>query len=115
MSDSKDARKRAIDEYKQRKPRCGIFAIRCASTGHAWVGAVPDLDAARNGSWFTLRTGSHRNAALQAEWRAHGEADFTFAVLEELDEDVSPLLVKDLLEQKKLEWANREGAQTLLR
>jgi hypothetical protein len=115
MSDSKEARRRAIDEYKQRKPRRGIFVIRCAPTGQAWVGAAPDLDAARNGAWFTLRTGAHRNAALQAEWRAHGEADFSFEVLEELDEDVSPLLVKDLLEQKKLEWAAREGAETLLR
>jgi hypothetical protein len=115
MSVSKDARRQAIDEYRNRKPRRGVFAVRCLATGRAWVGAAPDLDAARNGAWFTLRTGSHRQPDLQAEWRAHGEDQFRFEVLEELDGDIFPLLLSDALNQKKAEWAQREGATTLLR
>jgi hypothetical protein len=114
MSISKGSRKQAIDEYKNRKPRRGVFVLRCDSTGHAWVGASRDLNAARNGLWFVLRTGTNRNPELQAEWRAHGEEHFQFEVLEELDPDESPLLVNDLLEEKKRAHALKEHAQTLL-
>ena len=31
---SKQSRKEAIKEFKERKPFLGIFAIRCTSTGH---------------------------------------------------------------------------------
>jgi hypothetical protein len=114
MKISKDERKKAIEEYKTRTPRRGVFVVRCDSTNHAWVGASRDLDAARNGLWFMLRNGSSRNAELQAEWRAHGEPHFRFEVLEELDAEVSPMLVGDLLEEKKREHAGREHARTLL-
>jgi len=108
------ARKTAIDEYKNRKPHRGVFAVRCSATRHVWVGASPNLEAARNGAWFTLRAGSHRDAALQAEWREHGEASFRYDILEELDDDVLPMAVPDLLKQKKREWALKEQARTLL-
>jgi hypothetical protein len=114
MSISKESRKHAIDEYKNRKPRRGVFVVRCDATGHAWVGASRNLDAARNGLWFVLRTGSSRNPELQAEWRAQGEEHFRFDVLEELDPDESPILVNDLLDEKKREHALREQARTLL-
>ena len=114
MTGSKEARKRAIADYKSRKMHRGVFAVRCALTGHVWVGASPNLDAAKNGLWFMLRLGSAREAALLAEWRTHGEDAFTFEVLEELDEDEQPMLVNDLLQSKKREWAAHEGARTLL-
>ena len=107
-------RRAAIDEYKNRKPRRGVFAVRCTATGHVWVGASPNLEAARNGTWFTLRANAHRDAALQAEWRAHGEETFRYDVLEELDPDALPMSVSDLLKEKKREWASRERAPTLL-
>jgi hypothetical protein len=107
-------RKAAIDQYKNRKPHRGVFAVRCVATGHVWVGASPNLEAARNGAWFTLRAGSHRDAALQAEWREHGEEAFRYEILEELDEDVLPMTVPDLLKQKKHDWASTEGARILL-
>jgi hypothetical protein len=114
MSVSRDTRTRAIDEYKNRTLHRGVFVVRCDATGHAWVGASRDLNAARNGLWFMLRTGSNRNAELQAAWSEHGEQQFRFAVLEELDVDVSPLLVNDLLKEKTREHAAREHARTLL-
>lgn len=107
-------RKTAIDEYKNRKPHRGVFAVRCSATGHVWVGASPNLDAARNSTWFTLRTGAHRDAALQAAWRAHGEESFRYEILEELDEDILPMSVPGLLKEKKRAWASKEGAHPLL-
>lgn len=108
------SRKAAIEAFKQREPHRGIFAVRCTASGRAWVGATPNLEAAHNSTWFMLRLGSHRDAPLQSEWREHGEEAFRFEVLEELAADVQPMLVHDLLKQKKREWAAKEGARTLL-
>ena len=111
---SHDDRKRAIDDYKNRTPHRGIFAVRCSATGQVWVGDSPNLDSARNRLWFMLRHGSSRNLELGAEWRAHGEEAFRFEVLEELDADISPLLVSGALKEKAREWAAKEQARILL-
>lgn len=111
---SRQARKDAIAEFKQRDPSRGVFAVRCAPTGRVWVGASPNLDAARNSTWFMLRAGSHRERALQDDWNAHGEAAFQFEILETLDPDLLPMSVADALKAKKQEWAARLSAPTLL-
>ena len=100
--DKRAARK----EFKLRKTPKGIFAIRCAATSEAWVSASDHLDSARNGVWFQLRNGLHQNKRLQAEWNAKGEEAFTFEVLETLDDDVSPLLLKDVLRERQQHWEN---------
>jgi hypothetical protein len=109
------ARKAAIDAYKNREPKRGIFCIRCVPTGRRWVGAAPDLDAVRNQQWFLLSHGSHRNHDLQAAWQSLGEQAFEFVILETLDKDVEPTRVNDLLKQGKELWADEYGAETLLR
>jgi hypothetical protein len=110
---SKIGRKEAIQEYKNRKAARGVFAMRCTATGHVWVDSSPNLDAARNGLWFFLRNGYHHDQALQAEWNTHGEQAFQYEILEKLDDDLSPLGVKDLLKEKKRRWAAQLGARTL--
>jgi len=107
-------RKVAIREYKERQPARGAFAVRCLTTNRVWVGASPDLNAARNSAWFLLRHGQHRDQALQAEWNTHGAAAFRYDVLETLDADASPFSISDLLKEKKRDWALRLGAQPLL-
>lgn len=108
------ARKLAIREYKDRAPNRGVFAVRCLTTGHLWVGASPNLEAARNGAWFMLRQGLHRNTALQTEWNTHGEEAFRYEILETLAADASPFAISDLLKDKKRDWAAQLGAPTLL-
>src|SRR5258708_7343466 len=41
-------RKEAIKEYKARKIARGVFAVRCTTTGHVWIDAALNLEAARN-------------------------------------------------------------------
>jgi hypothetical protein len=108
------SRKDAIREYKQRAPNRGIFAIRRVATDRAWVGASRNLDASRNRAWAALRQGQHQDRALQAEWNTHGEAAFDYEVLEKLEDDVLPMTISDLLNEKMREWAARLGAPTLL-
>jgi hypothetical protein len=107
-------RKEAIREFKERKTPRGVFAIRCAKTNRVWVGASRNLDAAKNGYWFGLGTGKHLDKSLQGEWTAQGEPEFSYEILEKLDDDVHPMELTDLLKAKQSEWVEREGADRLL-
>jgi hypothetical protein len=107
-------RKAAIQAYKERKTIRGIFAIRCLTTGSVWVDSAMDLRAAENRVWFALRLGDvHSDPAIVAEFQQHGRDAFTFEILEQLDEDVAPLAVRDLLREKKLHWLERLTARKL--
>lgn len=101
----KAERREAAREFKERKVRAGVFAIRCAATGARWVDTTPNLDAAENGQIFQLRQGLHRNKALQAEWKAQGESSFRFEVLEVLPEDTPEMNLRDMLAERKRAWA----------
>jgi len=103
-------RKEAIREYKERKTEKGIFSIRCNATGRQWIESSPNLGAARNGAFFTLRAGGHRDKALQAEFTANGEPAFEFEVLETLPDDVPQLNLRDLLKERKLHWVAERNA-----
>jgi hypothetical protein len=111
---SREFRKAAIQDFKDRPPDRGVYAVRSLPDGRVWVGASPNLGAAKNGLWFQLRTGVCRDRELQDAWTAAGEQAFTFEVLERLDEDVAPIAVSDLLKQAKNRLAREIGASVLL-
>jgi hypothetical protein len=104
------ARKDAIRAYKERTPPRGVFAVRCAATGQVWVGAAPTLDTMQNRLWFMLRHGQHRNAALQAAWREHGEAAFRYEILEQLAAEVPASRQADVLKARTAYWTAALGA-----
>src|SRR5208283_1629149 len=110
----KVSRKETIRKFKERKSLLGVYAVRCTATGRVWVGASRNLDATKNGCWFCLRSGSHQDKSLQAEWCAQGESAFQYEILSALDEDVHPLGVDDMLKEQKKSWIARLGAQPLL-
>ena len=60
-----DDKKAAIAAWKKRKPAAGIFAVRCAASGRAWIGQTLNLDTIRNRVWFSLRVGSHSNLRIR--------------------------------------------------
>jgi hypothetical protein len=110
---SKASRRQIADEFKARKVPRGVYAIRCAATGEAWVGSSTNLAAVQNSQWFQLRGGLHRCTSLQQAWKHHTEQAFSLEVLEKFDEDISPLLLNEQLATKKKEWANTFQAQVL--
>jgi hypothetical protein len=71
--------------YKDRKPSCGIYAVKCAASRQIWVGATPTLETIQNRIWFGLRLGNSPQRLLQQAWADHGEAQFSFVELERLD------------------------------
>lgn len=54
-------------------------------------------------------TGEARNKLMQAAWNAHGEEAFAYEVLETLDDDVPPLLLRDLLAERRKHWEGAVG------
>jgi hypothetical protein len=110
---SKAARRQIADEFKERKAPQGIYAIRCSATGDVWVGSSMNLNAVQNSQWFQLRGGLHRCPSLQRAWTHHTEQAFAFEVLEQFADDVSPLLLNDLLRSKKKVWVQNLQAQAL--
>ncbi len=109
------SKKLAIEAYKNRPPNRGVFMVSCLPTGECWVGGSQDLDAARNATWFLLRSGRTRNAGLQAAWAAHGETNFRFDVLDPFAPDATLVDVAGELRRRTLAWAEARGAAVLLR
>lgn len=111
----RQSRRDAIRDYKERKVRQGIFAVRCAVSGEAWVGQSRNLEQQQNGIWFGLRQGGHPNPTLRAAWAKHGEAAFAFEVLETIeDEGLSAYGRDNLLKDRGAHWRARLGATKIV-
>ncbi|MCK1737759.1 GIY-YIG nuclease family protein [Bradyrhizobium sp. 138] len=106
-------RKAAIAAYKERKTIAGIFVVRCAASGEAWVGQAPNLETIQNRIWFSLRQGSHTCRSLQAAWTTHGEAGLTFAECERLDDEDSAYVRNALLKERLLHWRTELKAEMI--
>jgi len=111
-----NGRKALVRDYRDRKVEAGIYAVRCAASGEAWVGATPDLATRQTGIWFSLRHGGHSEASLQAAWATHGEAAFSFEALEAIDdENLGPLGKSSLLKERRAAWIEALSARGLNR
>ena len=109
----RDDRSAAIAAYRERKSAPGIFAVRCATSGEAWVGHTPTLDTVRNRIWFTLKMGGHVDHGIQAAWRAHGADGFAFEVLERLEEEDEAHVRESLLKTRATHWRETLGAKAI--
>lgn len=111
----KQSRRAAVRDYKEKKVRAGVFAVRCAATGEAWVGLSRNLDGQRNSSLFALRLGSHMNKGLQAAWNAKGAEAFAYEELEVIgDEDLTAMGLADLLKRRERHWIEALGARPIV-
>lgn len=59
----------------------GIYRIRCEANGAVYIGQAANLGRRLTQHRARLRTGTHKNAMMQATWTKYGEASFTFTVL----------------------------------
>ncbi len=112
----KQSRREAIAAYKERKVRQGVYVVRCAASGEAWLGLSRNLDAQWNSISMGLRHGSYRNKALQAAWAAHGADAVALEVIEVVDtEDLSPYMREGRLKERLAHWlAETPGARPIL-
>ena len=108
-----DDRKAALAAYKKRKSAAGIYAVRCAATGDAWIGQTLNLETIQNRIWFSLRTGGHPNRELQGAWTAHGNDAFAFEPLEQLKEEELAYVRDALLKERFIHWRSMLNGLTL--
>jgi hypothetical protein len=106
-------RKAAIAAYKERKTIAGIYVVRCAASGEAWVGQAPNLETIQNRTWFTLRQRSHPCRSLQAAWNTYGEAGLTFGECERLEDEESSYVRSALLKERGAHWRTELKAETI--
>ena len=108
---SKERRRALLAAYKEKKPRPGVFAVRCTVTGQTWVHANPNLDTCGNGVWAALKFGGHPNRVLQAAWNTHGADAFVLEEVEALaDKDLSGWELSSKLKSRERHWLDTMGA-----
>ena len=108
----KHTRRDLLRDYKERKSVAGVYAVRCAPSGEVWTAGSRNVDVQQNSLWFGLRNGGHINRPMQASWTAHGEAAFSFEVLERIDDEaLTPQGVRDQLKIRERHWLAALGAK----
>ena len=101
-------RRATRDAYKERKSVAGIYALR--SGGEVWVGSALDIEKVWNRLAFSLESGRHPRAALQAAWTQRGREDFRFEILERLAEPPSDYVRDAALKDRSAFWRHELGA-----
>src|SRR5262245_18343292 len=79
-----DRKKELKKQYKQTHTPMGIYQIRNLINDKVLVGAALNLPGILTSKKLQLRTGSHPNKKLQAEWNKFGTENFAFEVLDEM-------------------------------
>jgi hypothetical protein len=74
------------EEFKQIKYRMGVFQIKNRLNGKVFVGSSTDLKAAWFSQKLKLDTGMHPNSNLQKAWKEAGGDNFSYEILETLEE-----------------------------
>lgn len=65
--------------------KCGIYWIEHIASGRVYVGSSGNISRRWTVHKGSLRAGKHHTAHLQRAWLKHGEAAFSFAVIEEVE------------------------------
>ncbi|MDO5693206.1 MAG: GIY-YIG nuclease family protein [Pseudomonadota bacterium] len=79
-----------IQQYKAAFPSMGVYLIRNLTNGRTHVDASTNLEGAIHRHQFELRQGSHRNKLLQHDWRTHGAEQFSFEVVDRIQQRTEP-------------------------
>lgn len=108
----KSRRKELMQQYADRGPQTGVFAVRNSATDEVWVGQSKNIDKQQNGLWARLRMGMNFEEDVQASWEKHGEAAFTYEILEAVTEaDVHVL--QRVMPERAAAWREKLGAGTI--
>jgi hypothetical protein len=78
-------KKELTEQYKNRKPAMGIFAVCCKLNNKCFLQQTKDFRAGINGTKMRLQVGFHTNKELQKEWKSMGEDNFDIIIYEELE------------------------------
>src|SRR5471032_2249323 len=68
--------------YRQQPPALGIITLQHLPSGRMLLTASRNAPGALNRHRFELKLGTHRNAALLADWRRDGETAFRCEIID---------------------------------
>lgn len=102
----KSRRKELLQQYSDRDPPNGVFAVRNSASGEVWVGHSRNVDKQKNGLWARLGGGMCVNKDVQASWTKHGEAAFSYEILEQLTE-TDTHAIERLLPERATHWREK--------
>ncbi len=108
----KKRREELLQQYSGRKQPTGVFAVRNSASGEVWVGHSRNLDVQHNGLWVRLKYGNSPNADVLASWKKHGEAAFSYEILEHIEES-DPHAIQRLLPERAEHWRAELKAGTI--
>lgn len=83
-------RKELIKQYKDTPQRMGVFQVKNLSNGKIYLEGSVNLDKIWNRHRTQLNFGNHLNTELQKDWKAFGEDQFEFTILDEIKQDGPP-------------------------
>lgn len=90
--------------YKQKKSIIGVFQVQNTVNHKILIEESTNITSKWNRHQTELKFGSHRNKALQNDWKKLGEEKFIFSIISELDfkEDENLDLNKELKVLKEM-------------
>lgn len=77
-------------QYKEMKHPLGILQITNRVNGKILIVSGPNLNGLVNRNQFQLRMKCHPNKELQQDWNQFGEENFTFEIVETLEQSKEP-------------------------
>lgn len=107
-------RKAAVAAYKEQKVAAGVYVVRCAPTGQAWVGSAPNVATVWSRLSFTLRQNGHKGRSLQDAWTAHQPEDFSFEAVETLEDEADAYVQGSLLRERVAHWKAELEAEAVV-
>jgi hypothetical protein len=108
----KSRREELLRQFSDRPPQNGIFALKNAVTGEAWVGVSRNLDTQINGLRVRLNSNQFMNKDVQASWNAHGEDAFSYEVIERFVE-TDPYVLELKRSERAAYWREQLNAGTV--
>ena len=110
-----DRKKELKMQYKQMRPKMGIFIIRSKANNKCFLKATPNLRGVINGTRARLDGGLHPFRELQKEWDEFGPKNFTFEILENLeyDKDETKTDYSEELEVLQMLWEEKLAKENM--
>ncbi len=104
-----DRKKELKLQYKQMRPKMGIFIIRSQVNNKCYIEATKNINTTINGAEFKLKSGNHPNRELQKEWKEFSKDNFVIEILEYLDydKDETKMDYSEDLEVLQLIWEDK--------
>lgn len=80
-------KKELKEEYKLKKFKIGVFAVRNLLNGKIFIGSSVNLDAMWNRIQVQLNFGNYYNSQLQKDWKEFGPESFVYEIISEIKQD----------------------------